>query len=153
MIDFQRCTESQSRTCGGRAGQACGSAEHLAHPLGEIGRERKLAAFIGGDRRLARLRADGERAEFVEPFEAQDLAARTAKVSPMLSWLRNHSSISPSTRPPVTSRLPSASAHVGEPDLQHLGFDDGADIEPVLLGEARMGEAQVGRRPAGLSLA
>ena len=73
------------------------------------------------------------------------------KVSPGRSCSMNHSSTSPSTRPPYQGacRLMTAAASSRQPHLDHLGFNDGPDIEAVLLGEPRMGKPQpaVAKRP------
>ena len=46
---------SQSRTWSGSRRPVVRVGQHLAHALGEIGRERKLAAVIGRDLRLGRV--------------------------------------------------------------------------------------------------
>ena len=63
-------------------------------------------------------------------------------VSPGVSVSMNYSSISPehaARRAP--DRLPERCASADQPHLQHVGFDDGADIQPVLLRDARMRDA------------
>ena len=68
-----------------------------------------------------------------------------AKVSPTVSCSMKDSSSSPSTRPPNSGRgVPALCrrAAADQADLDHRRLDDGADVEAVLLGEARMGEPQ-----------
>ena len=48
---------SHSRTCCRQRAPSLGFGEHLAHARGEIGRERKLAAFIGRHLRVGGVRA------------------------------------------------------------------------------------------------
>ncbi len=88
------------------------------------------------------------RAEFVEAFEAQDLARKEERIAdrhlaeePFLEFAEHATA---GDKP-----LAEPSFDAGESDFQHFVFDDGADIEPVLLGYARMRKAQ---RAVGLLL-
>ena len=138
------CSFSQSRTCVGQVGPALSVGEHAAHPVGQIGGERKLAAGIGRDLRVRRRRAWRPCASFSRMPSKRSIWPANRKVSPGVSASMKYSSISPSTRPPARrQRLPRCRARR---DIQHLGLDDGADIQPVLLGEARIGQ-RIGRRP------
>ncbi len=74
------------------------------------------------------------------------------KVSPGVSVSRKYSSILPSTGPPRAT-VPRAGARIAHVEHRHL--DDGADIQPVLLGDAadwRPANAVLGAADAGIAL-
>ena len=59
----------------------CGLGQQLAHPLGEIGRERELAAFIGRHLGLGRMRAGDDGVGLAQALEAQHLAGEDEGVA------------------------------------------------------------------------
>ena len=71
-----------------------------AHPCGEIGRERKLAARIGRHARRIGVRARHQRLVLDDALQAREFRRRTETCRAATSVSRKNSSISPSTRPP-----------------------------------------------------
>jgi hypothetical protein len=90
---------SQSATCSAAPASGCGIGEHAAHLIGEIGRQRKLAAGIDRHRRPAR-RVGDEALGLADALEAQHLAGEQKGVARRQRLEKYPSSILPSTGPP-----------------------------------------------------
>ncbi len=60
---------------------ACRARQHRAHAFGEIGRERKLAAHVGGNFRRIALRAPNQRLVLGNALQGQYLAAEQERVA------------------------------------------------------------------------
>ncbi len=110
----------------------------VAHAVGQIRRQRELAALIGGHFRIFRGRARDIGLILDERFVSQHLAgehegvARRQRLDEILLDL--------SKQPPAAWQgLGGARAH--EPHLDHVGLDDGADIHAVALGNHGVGDA------------
>ena len=113
-----------------------------AHPFGEIGRERKLAAFVGGHLGLGRMGAGDDGVDLAQALEAQHLAGEHEGVAG--GELLDEIFLDLAEHAPAgehACRLERAAFQPREAHAQHRRLDDGADIEPVLLRDARMGDA------------
>ena len=117
--------------------------EQLAHALGEIRRKRELAAVIGRHLGLGGVRAGDDGIDLAQALEAQHLAGEHEGVAwrelldEIFLDLAEHAAGGAATVSALRPR---------EPHAEHRRLDDGADIEPVLLGDAGMGEAIVAFR-------
>ena len=132
------CTQPFGDAARGSRSHSNGSASIGAHALGEEGRERELAARIGRDLGVRAGRGARRPATSSSwmPSKRRTSPAKT-KVSPATSVSAKYSSTSPSTRPPRRHAVPGRGRRMAaEPDLDHRRLDDGADIQPVLLGDA-----------------
>ena len=114
---------------------AGGVGQHLAHPGGEEGRERELAAVVGRHARLRAFRPGDDRHHLAQAFETQDLAREDEGVAgaelldePFLHFAQH--------------------AAAPEADLDHRRTYDGADVEAVLPGDPSVS----GGETAGLVL-
>ena len=123
-----------------RAGRAmrCGSRDDGAHPSGEIGRERKLAAFIG--RHFGILRGGARDVNLVldQRLVFENLAGEDESVA------RHHGLdeiFLDLAEQPAAARNYLRGARAHQTHFQHVGFDDGADIDPVALRHVGIGDA------------
>ncbi len=130
--------------------------EHGAHALGQMRRERELAAFVGGDGRVGIVCAGDEGVGVLQPLEAQHLAGEDEGVAgpelldEVFLELAQHAAADQRAR---RARLLPGRAAPDQAHLDHRRLDDGAGVHAVLLGEARMGRgagvpSPVGRRRA-----
>ena len=69
------------------------------------------------------------------------ISPANTKVSPGVSVSMKYSSTSPSSRPPRGTDARRWRTRAHQPHLDHVGFDDGADIHAVALRDARMRDA------------
>jgi hypothetical protein len=100
---FQLLRAASRAPVGQRASIRSGSASIARTWVGQIGRERKLAAGIGGHLRVGAVAAREQTASFSrDALEAQHLAGEDEGVAGV-SVSTKYSSISPSTRPPRAS--------------------------------------------------
>ena len=112
--------------------------EDVAHAIGQIGRERKLAAVVGRHLRIGIVRARDVDLVLDDRLVLQHLAgehegvARRHGLDEIFLDLAEHA-------PAARNHLRGARAH--QPHLQHVGFHDGADIHAVHLRDARMRDA------------
>ena len=126
----------------GEARPGGGLGQQMAHAVGEIGREREFAAVIGRHLGLGRMRARDDGVGLAQALEAQHLAGEDEGVAgrelldEIFLDLAEHAAAHEHAR-----RLERAAFQPREPHAQHRRFDDGADIEPVLLRDARMRDA------------
>ena len=91
---------SHSRTCSGSARQCCRIGQDAAHAVGEIGRERKLAALVGRHLRIFGRWSARHRPRPRPAPRICRISPANTKVSPGVSVSMKYSSTSPSTRPP-----------------------------------------------------
>ena len=118
--------------------------EQFAHPFGEIGRERKLAAHIGRHFRVLVVGARDIDLVFRKRFVAHHLAAKDKGVADHQALdeifldLAEHPAAAPERA--GRSRIPRA-ARAHQTHLQHRLLDDGADIEAIALPHPRIGDA------------
>src|SRR5690606_38509856 len=109
-----------------------------------MGRERELATGIAWNLRLIVPGARDEHVRLPQALEADDLATEYERVAGLqlgdehLVDLAEHA---PAGQSRGVSRRRNASA-THEPHLQHRRIDNGAGVHAVLLGDARMGEAE-----------
>ena len=81
---------------------ACSSASMRAHALGQVRRQRKLAAVVAGDHGIARRGAGDEALRSRCMPSKRSTSPANTKVSPGVSCSMKYSSTSPSTRPPIS---------------------------------------------------
>ncbi len=114
---------------------ACAVGEHGAHLRGKIGRKRKLPSRI--DRYLGILtgRIGGDAFILADAFEAQNLSGKQEGVASSQRLQEIFLDPAKDTSTPCASALAAAS----KPDIQLRRFDNRADIEPILLRDARIG--------------
>ena len=133
----------------GSAAPLAGIGEQAAHPVGQIGRERKLAALVG--RHLGIGPAGARYVDFVfgQRLVAQDFAGEHEGVARhhgldeiLLDLAEQLAAARDRARIAGT-----AAARPHEADLDHVGFHDGADVEAVALRHARIGDAPASVRP------
>ena len=117
--------------------------QHAAHPVGEIGRERKLAAVVGRHLRVFGVGARDidlvldQRLVFQDFAGEHESVAGHQRLDEILLDLAEHAAAA-RDRPGVTG---AAGARAHQAHLEHVGLDDGADIHPVALRHHRIGDA------------
>ncbi len=133
ILDFQPLADLRRQFApGARIG------DDLAHPRGEIGREREFAALIGGDLGVFRGRARhidlvlDQRLVFEHLAGEHEGVARHHGLDEIFLDLAEQ---------PAAARDHARGARAHQADFQHVGLDDGADIEPVALRHAGVGDA------------
>ena len=122
--------------------------EHGAHALGEMRRQRELAAVVAGDDGIARGGAGNEGFVLAHPLEAQHLAGEHEGIAG--AQLLDEVFVDLAHDASAGQRLArSGDAAPDEAHLDHRRGDDGAGVHAVGLHEARMRDAQpaVGRGP------
>ena len=104
--------------------------DHPPHPLGEIGRQREFRAAPAGDLRVRRARPRDEDVHPRDPLEPPHLAAEQEGVAgdqalniPFLD---------------LADLAPRPTASPAQADVQHRRAHDGAAVEPVAEGGARV---------------
>jgi hypothetical protein len=107
--------------------------------------QRELAAIVGGNRRIGIAGTGYEGFGVLQSFEAQHLAGEGEGVADaqlldeVLLELAQDTAANQGT---CGTRLAFAGPAADQPNLDHRRLDDGADVHPILLREARVGEAE-----------
>ena len=108
---------------------AAGVGEHAAHLVGEIGRQRKLAAGIDRHLGIDARRVGDEALALADALEAQHLAGEEKGVAGRQRL--QEILLDLAQQRPAARRRAAAGAHVAH--VEHRGFHDGADVEAILL--------------------
>ena len=112
--------------------------DDAAHALGEISRQRKFAAFVSRHLRIFRRRARDIDFVFDDRLVLQNFAGEHEGVA-------GHHGLDEIfldlAEEPAAARNHFRNARAHQAHFQHIGFDDGADIEPVALRDPRIGDA------------
>ena len=109
-----------------------------AHARGKISRERKFPALVGRDLRILGGGARNVNLVLDQSFVFENLAGENKSVA------RHHGLdeiLFDLAQQPSAARNDLRGARADEADFQHVGFDDGADVEPVALRDVGVGDA------------
>ena len=112
--------------------------DDAAHALGEISRQRKFAAFVSRHFRVFGRRPRDIDFVFDDSLVLQNFAGEHEGVA------RHHGLdeiFLDLAEQPAAARNHFGNARAHQTNFQHIGFDDGADIEPVALRHPRVGDA------------
>ena len=119
--------------------------EHGAHALGEVRRQRELAAVVAGDDGIARGGAGDEGFVLAHAFKAQHLAGEHEGVA--RAQLLDEVFVDLAHDAPAGHRLArGGGAAADEAHLDQRRGDDGAGVHAIGLHEARMCDAQLAVR-------
>ena len=125
--------------------------QHRAHLIGEIGGERELAAGIGRHLRIEREGLADEAFVLADAFETQHLAGKQEGIAGRQHFEEIFLDLAERGPAAADGTLRAALDHA---HVQHRHFDDGAEIEAVLLGDTRIGDTpQAVRRLADTGVA
>ena len=118
--------------------------QKLSHTLGEMGRERELATHVGRDLGVGGVGARDIGLGLEHPLISDDLGTKDEGIAAhqlvdeILFEFAQHAAVA-ADRTGGGTGLEAPALH--QPDLDHRVLDDGADIEPVLLGDVGIGDA------------
>ena len=112
--------------------------DDAAHAFGQISRQRKFAAFVSWHLRVFRCRARHINFVFDDCLVLQNFAGEHEGVA------RHHGLdkiFLDLAEKAAAARNHFRNARAHQTNFEHIGFDDGADIEPVALRHPRVGDA------------
>ena len=138
MIERSFWTRSQSDDLIGQLRPALVVGEQRADAIGEERRDRELAAGI--DRNLRRVvgGAGGDHLVLVDALEAEDQPGEEERVARRQRLDEAFLDLAEDAAcPPGEARA----AVARDADVEERRLDDGADVQAVLLGDARVGDA------------
>ena len=111
--------------------------EHCPHHFGEIGGQRKLAAGIGRHAGILAVGAGDIGFVFADALEGEHGAGELKRVA--LYQLLQKVFLHLAKHPAAAATPGHCATPLDQPHIEHRRFDDGADIQPVLLGNSWMG--------------
>ena len=111
--------------------------QHGAHGIGQVSGQRKLAAGISRYAGIGIRRAGDVADIFADTLEAQYLAGEQESVAGRECF---QESLLDLAEHRAAAHICALATLARQPDLQHRHLDNGARIQPVLLGEAGTGE-------------